>query len=177
MTWQPWEPVLAAVLAVAVVTDLRRGLIPNWLTLPAMAAGLALGGFVGGWAGLGWAAVGLLAGGLVFLPAFVLGGAGGGDVKLLAAVGALGGPVFGLKAAAYACLAGGAWALARLARAGKLRQGLAGVGRVFRGAFVPGLSTPRPEPLDLPPIRFGVCIAVGALWAALADFLPGPTVH
>lgn len=79
----PWL-VLFPALAVACYTDVRSRLIRNWLTLPLWAAGLAWQGWSGGWKGFGLS----LLGSGVALSAALGGGAGGGDVKLLLAVGA-----------------------------------------------------------------------------------------
>src|SRR5437762_9508716 len=76
------------VATLGAVTDVRDKKIPNRLTYGGIFAGLAvrvsLLGWPGFWSGLGGT---LLAGG-VFFVLFVLGGMGGGDVKLVAAVGA-----------------------------------------------------------------------------------------
>ena len=93
---------------IAVVEDLRRRRIPNWLTGAGATAGLVCGAAKSGWAGLGMAASGAIAGFLLFLIFYLLGGMGGGDVKLLSAFGALLGPsgtiVAGLLAAAAGAL-------------------------------------------------------------------------
>ncbi len=69
------------------VTDIRERRIPNLLVGPAMVAGLTLHLVLGGWHGLEDSALsGLIAGG-IFLVFFLAGGMGGGDVKLMAAVG------------------------------------------------------------------------------------------
>ncbi|MFU8803584.1 MAG: A24 family peptidase [Bradymonadaceae bacterium] len=79
---------LGAILAVAAFTDARQRKVFNWLTYPAFVAGLILHTIVMGWSGLG---AGLIAGvlalflGILLLP---LGWIGGGDIKLLAVVGA-----------------------------------------------------------------------------------------
>src|SRR5689334_15346698 len=89
----------AATLAAA-GTDSRTGRIPNWLTLPLLPAGLALGFVEAGLLGLGSAALGCV---LCFAVPFGLlhfsrGKAiGGGDVKLFAGLGALLGPGAGLQ--------------------------------------------------------------------------------
>ena len=83
-------PVVAplVVATIACVTDLRTRRIPNVLTFGAAAG--ACGFYLAdrGLGGLGWSAAGWLVGGLLFLPLFALRGLGGGDVKLLAALGA-----------------------------------------------------------------------------------------
>lgn len=76
------------VLAVASWTDLRSRRIPNVLTLPALAAALAVAWWHGTFA---LSLVGALVGVIAFiLPMFLYGtaSAGGGDVKLAAFVGA-----------------------------------------------------------------------------------------
>lgn len=74
--------------AAGAVTDIQRSRIPNWLTysglLLALAARVALLGLPGLRDGLAGAAVG----GALFFVLFLIGGMGGGDVKMMTAVGA-----------------------------------------------------------------------------------------
>jgi prepilin peptidase CpaA len=98
---------------VAVVEDLRRRQVPNWLTVSGAAAGLACAGQQG-WRGLGTAAAGMIAGFLIMLPFSWCGAMGGGDVKLMAAYGTLLGPYGILLAAVFAGVLGGIWAAAAL---------------------------------------------------------------
>ena len=110
----------AAIVTVLVcscaLADLRRGRIPNALTLGALALGIAVHGSVPGTGGgVVFALAGAAAGGGLFIVPFALGGMGGGDVKLMAAVGAWVGPSAVLWVALFAALAGGALALVHLA--------------------------------------------------------------
>ena len=84
--WWIWL-LLAAAGLVASVTDMRRMVIPNWLTFPLILAGLAYGGATGGWSGLGAAALGVAVGGAVFLFNYVTSGGGAGDAKLMMGMG------------------------------------------------------------------------------------------
>ena len=94
--------------------DLATRRIPNWLTFGLMGLGVVTGFIAGGLEGLADSLQGLLLGGaLLFIP-FLLGGMGAGDVKLLAAIGALKGSSFVLRAFLYGALAGGALALGAL---------------------------------------------------------------
>ena len=107
---------LGSVLSVAVVTDIRSHKIPNWLTLPAIGIGLLIHAWLNGVPGVLWALGGVLVSGLM-LPWRALGW-GGGDVKLLAGVGALMGPIFALWTLLGAALAGGLLALGVLVKRG-----------------------------------------------------------
>lgn len=116
---------------VAVVEDLRFRTISNWTTMGAMAAGLGYHAATGGWAGLGSSLIGLMVGFCAFLVFYLLGGMGGGDVKLMAGFGAiLGGAVASGQAAIFAAGVGGILALAvlgfRWLRAVAQRQKLSG---------------------------------------------------
>jgi prepilin peptidase CpaA len=79
--------VLAASLGLALI-DVLRYKIYNVFTYPLLLAGLVYHGAVGGANGLAEALLGSLVGLGVLLPFYLLGGMGGGDVKLMAAFGA-----------------------------------------------------------------------------------------
>jgi len=111
----------------ACVPDLRTRRIPNVLTFGAALAGLVFQFATGGVEALGQAALGWLLGALVFLLPFALGGLGGGDVKLLAALGAWLGPADALWLVLYTGVAGGVMAVAVSARYGYLGTALQNV--------------------------------------------------
>jgi prepilin peptidase CpaA len=69
------------------VYDVAIRRIPNAFTLPAIVFGLLLHFSLGGWRQLGTAAASGLVCGLIFLLFHLAGGMGGGDVKLITAVG------------------------------------------------------------------------------------------
>jgi prepilin peptidase CpaA len=119
--------VAVAISLAACATDLRSRRIPNVLTFGTAAAALIYAAVTGGWAGLGSAVVGWLIGAVVFIVPFALGGLGGGDVKLLAALGAWLGPVPALWVALYTGVAGGIMALVVAIASGYLRKALANV--------------------------------------------------
>ena len=117
-----WWPTLV-VLFLATFTDIRSGRIPNWLVIPFLLAGIVISplrsdwqgnghgfgwhGFGQGFAGLGESLEGMGLGVLVFGFLFWLGGMGGGDLKLCAALGAWIGPMQLFFAMVYAGIAGG----------------------------------------------------------------------
>ena len=94
-------------LVFACYSEIRFRRIPNWLTLAMMVFGLGAGLLEGDWAGLLDALIGLAVGGGVFLPFCLMGALGGGDLKLMAGVGAMVGWPLVLPALAHTCLAGG----------------------------------------------------------------------
>ena len=121
---------LLAVACTAAVTDLRRRVVPNWLTLPALALGLAAFGLRGGGTGLLDALGGAVIPVAVFGLPWLLGGFGGGDFKMALALGVLGGPVFALQALAWSVVAGplliAGWGAAAAVRAWRVAVGAAG---------------------------------------------------
>ncbi len=83
--------VLVAVVAsvAGTVTDMKKGIIPNWITVPSMVIGLGMAAAFNGWMGLGLSLLSTLATAMVPLLLFRFNAMGGGDVKLFAALGAL----------------------------------------------------------------------------------------
>lgn len=109
----PAALIVAAVIwaMVAAAWDLRTRRIPNWMTFPAALLGMVLNLALGGGAGLWRSALGTLTGLALLIVPFAMGGMGAGDVKMLAAVGAIGGPAFAFSTFLYGSIAGGAIAL------------------------------------------------------------------
>jgi len=85
--------VLLAVVLLAAAYDLRFRRIPNWLTMSGVVLGLGVNAILFGARGFGLSALGLLCAFAVYLPLYLIRGMGAGDVKLMAAVGALVGPL------------------------------------------------------------------------------------
>lgn len=73
---------------VAAVMDLRTRRIPNWYTVPAFVAALIFHIATGGFSGLGTAMAGFGVGFGILFVLWLIGGGGGGDVKLMGALGA-----------------------------------------------------------------------------------------
>ncbi len=87
LSWVDYAIVLVMVGGVAIV-DWRQFRIPNAFTVPFALVGMAYHGWFSGWAGVGQSLIGLLVGFAILLVPFILGGFGGGDVKLMAGIGA-----------------------------------------------------------------------------------------
>ena len=113
---QAWEIGVGAVAGTAaVVEDLRNRRISNWIPAFALAGGILVHAADRGLAGLAASLGGALCGFLVFLVFYVLGGMGGGDVKLMAGFGGLLGPDRLWVASWWAAVAGALLALGVLA--------------------------------------------------------------
>jgi prepilin peptidase CpaA len=84
-------PLPVAVVLIACITlafiDICKYKIYNIFTYPLLLAGLVYHGMMGGLPELGNSLLGTLLGFSLLLPMYALGGMGGGDVKLMAAVG------------------------------------------------------------------------------------------
>lgn len=165
-----WWPILVLVAA-ATFTDLRSRRIPDWLSLPFLAAGLAVSSWLHGWHGLEQSLAGVALGGLLFGILALMGGMGGGDVKLCAAIG---GWIWWHKmllALVLTGITGGIMALCWAAAGGFL-------GELFRGTadlvFASGRRGLKPDPelnLDNPLKRkmpYAPAIAIGTLLTFLA---------
>jgi prepilin peptidase CpaA len=104
-----------AVGGLATVEDLRSRTISNWLCLSGLVAGLTAHTILAGWSGLGDSLLGAVIGFSVFLIFYLLGGMGGGDIKLMAAFGAILGKGQIGQAAVLAAIVGALMALAFVA--------------------------------------------------------------
>ena len=80
---------LVLLLVISVYHDYKTQKIPNKITIPTIAAGVILSTVYFGFAGLWTSLLGFIVGFLIFLLPFILGGMGAGDVKLMAAIGAV----------------------------------------------------------------------------------------
>jgi len=103
--------ILIIALTISLFTDLKYRKIYNIVLAPAVVLGLMLNGIDYGIAGLLFSVKGFFLGLSLLLLPYIWGGIGAGDVKLLAAIGALKGPEFVLKAAVYMGIAGGVLAI------------------------------------------------------------------
>lgn len=169
ITQQPTALAALTLALAAAATDLRSRTVPNGLVAAGAAVGLLLNCFEAGMPGGTRSVLGAVAGLAVFLPFYLLGGMGGGDVKLMGALGACVGPMPALKMAVAAAAAGAVLAIVVAARRGVLARTLSGAGRLMGSWLTRG---PRPDPeltLENPQaltIPYALPIAAGALLIA-----------
>jgi prepilin peptidase CpaA len=109
MTMQVWIAILVGLAAT--IDDLARRQIANWIPAAALAGGIGWQVGQTGWRGGLAALAGAAAGFAVFLIFYLLGGMGGGDVKLMAGFGALLGAARLFEAALWTAGVGGVLAV------------------------------------------------------------------
>jgi prepilin peptidase CpaA len=151
---------LIAAVAHAVVTDVRHRRVSNWVTYPMAAIGIIANAYASGWPGFYASAAGWLLGFGILLIPNLLGAMGTGDVKLLAAIGALKGVYFVLLVTIYMGLAGGVLALAYLA----WKRGATGMLRFVAGGWWRERAA---NPNGSPTMPYAPAIAAGAILALL----------
>jgi prepilin peptidase CpaA len=168
--------------AVAMVCDVRTRRIPNLLTLPLLALGLiaatATHGF--GSAGLVNSLLGFL---ILFIPyvvLFIVAGGGGGDAKIMGAIGAWVGAAGSVPVLVAVMVCGAVFGLIYASMRGRLRPVLGnmwvmgqGLGRVASG-----MQSPR-DAAELMPstdvmlkMPYGVAVCAGVCIVAAAKVLP-----
>ena len=165
---QVWNALVLAFAMTAAVGDIRWRKIPRSLTTVAVAAGLIFHMVHGGFASALIASLIAFGVGLSF---FQLGAIGGGDVKLITALGAMLGLDRWIVAMEVAVLAAAAIGLVQAVRRGMLRQMLRNMGELIkwlagRGAVAahPSINVRNSAMLRAP---FGVAAALGTLFAVL----------
>jgi prepilin peptidase CpaA len=159
----PLTATLLGASAWAVREDLLAHRIPNRLTGSLLCLGFVLQFAFGGWSALGQAALGALVGLAVLLPLYLLRAMGAGDVKLLAAIGALLGPHWALIAGIYTLLAGGVLAVFYV-MIGSVRAALAPAGGSWRERLFH--ASARAQQLRRERFPYALAIAIGAISAA-----------
>jgi prepilin peptidase CpaA len=169
-----WGAALGASLAAA-VTDIAWRRIPNILTGPLFLTGLAFAVWSGGWAGL---AEGFLAAVLLAFPyilLFIFAGGGGGDAKLMGALGAWLGLINSGILLASVCICGIVLAFAFAISKGKFRETLENISLMlvcwtaairFGGKDAVLTAKAAPAVSGMTKIPYGVAILAGALVAA-----------
>ena len=158
---------MLAITVVASVTDLRTGLIPNRLTLPVLIIAPLFEAVVGGLRGFVGSLLGIVICGLVPFIFHRVGAMGGGDVKLFAALGALGGPSIGLEIELLALSFAFFWGLMVLAYRGHLLRALGTSGVLVFNVFLPESRRRPVEPQELTSLRIGAAILAGTCLAVL----------
>jgi len=146
-----------AAASVAALIDVWSRRIPNWLTFGTFAGGICMNAWLHGFGGASNALAGAALGLALLLPFYAIRAIGAGDVKLLAAVGALLGPQALVWVGLYGALVGGGMAAVMLMRRGVLSRTF---GDMLRGTLPARSGATAP---------YGVSIASGVF---LSMWLP-----
>ncbi len=164
MTYLP-HIMMLAIVVVAAVTDTRSGLIPNWLTLPAIVIGPVYHLI---FLSPALALQSVLAIVVVALVPFMMyrsGSMGGGDLKLFAALGGLGGLTLGLESLLYSMMAASVVAILTMAFRGHLKVVLVNVWRILSTPFIPKQRRKGLQRNEMHQLRLGASILIGTCFA------------
>jgi prepilin peptidase CpaA len=156
---------LAAGVVGATVIDLRTRRIPNVLTATIAAVGIGIAAAGLNVVSVGAAALGLVVGLALMMPGHVLGATGAGDVKLMAAIGSLLGPMLVFKAVLFTLVAGGVLAVIVAFKRKRLATTIATTARMLAAP-----SDAHNEISMAPPssrFAYAPAIALGSMIAAL----------
>jgi prepilin peptidase CpaA len=168
-----WGVVIGASL-VGAVLDARSQRIPNALTGPLLASGLAVSTWAGAVPGLFDSLAGCAALAVPYVLLYALAGGGAGDAKLMGALGAWLGLVQGVIVLVAVALCGGllaiVYALAKR-RLGRTFGLVAHAARAFSGFCVGALSlrdagAAFPADSEVQPMPYGPAILLGVLLSA-----------
>ena len=172
------KPLIAAgMLAVALIagwTDFRSRRIPNWLTVPAFALGVASNTYFYGWGGLKTSLLGALVGLGLLLPFVLLRSLGAGDWKLAGALGAFTGSSLLINLLLLSLLVAGVMAMMLIIYKRRVRETLRNIGHILVSLVtfqLPGhrVSLDNPESLKVP---YGVALALSVVLYGAAQ-IPG----
>ncbi len=177
----PWitQLLVGILVLIAGYYDIRWRRIPNWLTLPTLLVGLIVNLGLYGVPGLAKSGEGIALAMLINFPLYLLHARGAGDVKLLAAVGALTGWRDWLVIFVISSLVGGVLALALMVFKGRFRRTIWNTGYIVTEMAHFRLPHMRSEELDVnSPVSFrlpqGAVIALGTCaFLGMHALLPG----
>lgn len=114
------------------ITDTLYSRIPNIFTLCALIAGFGIQSWINGPAGIAGSLLGMLTGFSLLIIPHLMGGMGAGDVKALAALGAILGPLATFQSFLYMGLIGGALSIIQYVCDINLRKKLVSWGLALR---------------------------------------------
>ena len=164
------EAVLLMLIVAAAVFDVRYRRIPNWLTVSGAVLGVALNTLIGKpEAGTMFALEGLALGFGVYFILYALHAMGAGDVKLMAAIGALTGPANWFGIFVVSAIVGGVMALLLTILRKRVKSTFWNMGFIVgemtrgRAAYIekPELDVKNPKSIGLP---HGAVIAIGTIF-------------
>jgi len=157
---------------VAAGTDVARGKVYNWITYPVAILGLLLAAFVKNLS-LTQSIAGLVITLAVFYPLSRAGAMGTGDVKLIAAIGALKGLPFVLVCFFYTLCAASVIGLIALAWKGRLMDSARWLFIMITMRSTVGTLHPKSNPM-LTTMPFAPSVFIGLAYAVYLETINGP---
>lgn len=158
--------VMFVMLGVSLLTDLRTGKIYNWITVPGAVCGIVLGMMGAGLAGVGDRLLAMAVVLVIMLLLSPLTRFGGGDTKLLMAIGALQGLHFAVWAMLWTGVAGGILAILVALRRRALTQTVRTLAaNLFARAAGASMDLAAGSPLGK--MHYSLAIAVGVVAASV----------
>ncbi len=170
---------LALVVVAAAMFDFRYRRVPNWLTVSGILLGIGLNAFLFETPGLWMALKGVGVAFLIYFPLYLLRGMGAGDVKLMAAVGAMVGWANWLGILVLTSLFGGVAAVVLVVAKGRIRKTAENIWLILmsiRRGHAPYAKNPQLDVRTDQGIRLphAVVIAFGALGFLIAAAIWAP---
>jgi prepilin peptidase CpaA len=166
-----WWPSVGVLVSAAMI-DLRTRRIPNWLSLPFLAAGILVQSVHGGWQGFGISSAGIGLALLLFAVPCWLRLMGMGDLKLALGVGAWIGPGQFVFAFIVTSMVAGAMAACYALRHRALGRSLNNASEMIFGAATGRFRSRRQARLDSPDalsIPYAPAFAIGTLFSFFAQ--------
>ena len=151
---------LILIISVA-ITDFKKNCIYNLQTYTTAILGFLLNSIFYGWHGLLFSFNGFILGLLLLIVFYLLGGFGAGDVKLLAAIGALKGAYFVLWTMTYSAIIGGIMAFAVIIWKGTFWKTIKGTFFFVLHPLRSKKDLIQNEQVQLP---YGLAISIGCGW-------------
>jgi prepilin peptidase CpaA len=176
MTYLPAgiQALIALVVLIAAISDLRTRRVPNWLTFSGVIVAIALNAFLFELPGLWFSLKGLGVAFGVYFALYLLHAMGAGDVKLMAFLGAAAGWANWLGIFVLTAILGGIVGLLLIATKGRFRKTFQNIGWIFLSARLgrapykdnPELDVRSGLGMRLPHAVMIACGALGFLVAA-----------
>ena len=161
---------IIGVASIAALTDVKKGVIPNWLTLPVLCGAPLLYGLFEGLNALGASFLGLGVCGFIPFILFIRRAIGGGDVKLFAAIGAVAGTLKGIEIQLLAFVIAAFYSIGRLVWEGKLIRTLLNSGWLLINGLLPRARRHEIRSEAMSCVRMGGAIFVAVLWVILKGY-------
>jgi prepilin peptidase CpaA len=170
-----FQALLLLIATAAAITDIRRRRIPNSLVLMGWVSGLVLNSLAYGMPGFLASLKGAGLALLVYLPLFAFRAMGAGDAKLMAAIGAICGPVNWLGIFLITAVAGGLLAVGVVLTNKRVVETILNLGHILREAIhlrapyetKSSLDVRNPRAATMPhavSILIGVAVYIAASW-------------